>query len=63
MPGSGVPTSSFLLGGEAERKKQTVVFFLCSSAFSHGEHSQRQQGVELVAFTDQQKLPGRMQGG
>lgn len=29
MPESGVPTSSFLLRGEGERRRESLIFFLC----------------------------------
>lgn len=48
---------------EKDREPRLVPLLSSSSFSSHGESSQKQQGVELVAFTDQQKLPGRMQGG
>ena len=48
---------------EKKKKKSGLPPLPSSSLFSsHSESSQRQQGVELVAFADQQRLPGGLQG-
>lgn len=69
---SGILTAYLILSLELfnwrlkkrDEKESHLLPLLPSSPFySHGESPRRQQGVELVAFTDQQKLPGGMQGG